>query len=155
MTAATAATAAKTGLNLGGKIFFGGLCVGTFGLGCWQTRRFFDKQTLVKQREEDLRKDPIPFGNSSRDATSAAGEQRGLQRRVVQGQFRHEKQILVGPRGPPPGAMSESGPSSGRSGGGMSSSPQVGNGRLCIKHKERMRRCATGEVLTISFFVAL
>jgi hypothetical protein len=119
MTAAAAAAATTTGLNLGGKLFFGGLCVGTFGLGCWQTRRYFDKQRLVQQREDELKMDPLPLEGTT---TTTAAQ---LQRRIVQGHFQHEKQLLVGPRGPPPGAISESGPSSGRSSGGMSSSPQV------------------------------
>lgn len=110
--------AVSTGWNIGGRIFFGGLCVGTFGLGCWQTQRFFEKQEQVKQRKADLVLDPLPFDSESLVDGS-------LRRQRVHGVYRHEKEILVGPRGPPPGAMASSGPSSGRGGGGMSSSPQV------------------------------
>lgn len=112
--------ATTTGLNLGGKLFFGGLCVGTFGLGCWQTQRFFEKETMIKQRKEDLELEPIPFSST----TGRSPDDRGLRRQLVHGVYQHDKEILVGPRGPPPGAMASTGPSSGRSGGGMSSSPQ-------------------------------
>jgi len=108
---------AATGLSPLGKAFFGSLCAGTFGLGCWQTQRFFEKQELVKQREHDLSLPPTPLAGDS-DLTS-------LRQRVVNGTFQHDKEVLVGPRGPPPGAMASTGPSSGRSEGGMSSSPQV------------------------------
>lgn len=109
---------AAAGLSPLGKAFFGSLCAGTFGLGCWQTQRFFEKQEKVKQREHDLSLPPISLAESANDVTS-------LRQRVVNGTFQHEKEVLVGPRGPPPGAMASSGPSSGRSEGGMSSSPQV------------------------------
>lgn len=121
--------ATTTGLNLGGKLFFGGLCVGTFGLGCWQTQRFFEKETMIKQRKEDLELEPIPFSST----TGRSPDDRGLRRQLVHGVYQHDKEILVGPRGPPPGAMASTGPSSGRSGGGMSSSPQVSVCRyICV-----------------------
>ena len=114
----------STGLNLGGRVFFGGLCVGTFGLGCWQTQRFFEKQEQVKQREADLLLDPLPLllDNDNDSLLLGVGS---LRRQRVHGVYRHSHEILIGPRGPPPGAMASTGPSSGRGGGGMSSSPQV------------------------------
>jgi hypothetical protein len=109
---------AAAGLSPLGKAFFGSLCAGTFGLGCWQTQRFFEKKELVKKNEHDLSLPPIPLSESGNDLTS-------LRRRLVNGTFQHNREILVGPRGPPPGAMASTGPSSGRSEGGMSSGPQV------------------------------
>ena len=120
---------AAAGLSPLGKAFFGSLCAGTFGLGCWQTQRFFEKQELVKKREYDLSLDPLPLSDNE-DVSS-------LRRRVVNGTFHHEKEVLVGPRGPPPGAMASSGPSSGRSEGGMSSSPQVRKRFLLNLHYRR------------------
>jgi surfeit locus 1 family protein len=108
---------AAAGLSPLGKAFFGSLCAGTFGLGCWQTQRFFEKKELVKKNEHDLSLPPIPLSESGNDLTS-------LRRRLVNGTFQHNREILVGPRGPPPGAMASTGPSSGRSEGGMSSGPQ-------------------------------
>jgi cytochrome oxidase assembly protein ShyY1 len=49
------------GLNLSGKVFFGGLCVGTFYLGCWQTQRYFEKISLIDQRKKELAEDPEPL----------------------------------------------------------------------------------------------
>lgn len=111
----TMASAGAAGLSPLGKAFFGSLCAGTFGLGCWQTQRFFDKQELVAKREEDLALEPQPLD----EADSA-----GMRRKVVEGTYLHGREVLVGLRGPPPGAMASSGPGSGRSQGGMSSSPQ-------------------------------
>ena len=106
---------ATAGLGTGGKLFFGSLCAGTFGLGCWQLQRYTEKIELVKQREAELAMVPEPLDDTV---------PKGLRRRLVDGQYLHQLEVLVGPRGPPQGALAKSGPSSGRS-GGMSTSPQV------------------------------
>jgi hypothetical protein len=111
------ASPTTVGLSPLGKAFFGSLTAGTFYLGCWQTQRYFEKQELVAQRQHDLSLDPEPL-TSDHDT-------KVLRRKLVKGTYSHEKEVLVGPRGPPPGAMAASGPSSGRNEGGMSSSPQV------------------------------
>lgn len=49
---------------------------------------------------------------------------RGFRPLTMKRRFMHEYEVLIGPRGPPAGAISSSGPNSGRSSGGMSSSPQ-------------------------------
>ncbi|KAL9183358.1 hypothetical protein ACHAXT_005145 [Thalassiosira profunda] len=132
-TNATAATAAATPAtaNQGGtagKIFFTSLCAATFGLGAWQTQRYFEKVKLVKKREDDLGMEPLSSYNDWRALKSAAGSDGGAksyQRVHLRGKFQHENEILIGPRGPPPGALADSGPNSGRGGGGgMSSSAQ-------------------------------
>ena len=110
------------GLNLSGKIFFGGLCAGTFVLGCWQTKRYFEKVNLIDQRLRDLSEDPVPL--TSIQSGSSHGTT-GFRRILVEGRFRHENEMYLGPRGPLPGALAMSGPASGRSEGGMSSGPQV------------------------------
>jgi len=108
--------AQQVGLSLGGKAFFGSLCAGTFGLGCWQTSRLFEKQTLTEQRNADLAKE------ATADTTALQKEHAGSFRRVLlKGTFNHNQEMLVGPRGPPPGALPD-GP--GTSAAGMSSSPQ-------------------------------
>lgn len=63
--------------------------------------------------------------NSSIVIPTTSTEEREFSCLKVRGQFRHEDEVLVGPRGPPPAAISATGPNSGRSAGGMSSSPQV------------------------------
>jgi len=87
---------------------------------------------MVKKREDDLKLDPLSgFDDWQTSSTNnkedeKAGTNAKSYRRVhLQGKFQHDKEILIGPRGPPPGALSESGPNSGRGGGGgMSSSAQ-------------------------------
>jgi cytochrome oxidase assembly protein ShyY1 len=108
---------AAAGLSPLGKAFFGSLCAGTFGLGCWQTQRFFEKQEQMEQREHDLALDPEPLTSDYNTSS--------LRRKVVEGAYRHDKEVLVGPRGAAPGAIASSGPSASRTAGGMSSSPQV------------------------------
>jgi len=67
-------------------------------------------------------------------------EERKFSLFLLEGKFRHEDEVLVGPRGPPPDAISTSGPMSGRSGGGMSSSPQ---GFYVITPLERVNNMGT------------
>ena len=141
----TAMAAASGGENDGGgsgplgRVFFSSLCLLTFGLGSWQTRRYFEKVKMVEKREHDLSLDPIPTFDEWRatkgttttrrdgdgKSTSDAAPPKSYRRVRLRGEYRHGDEILIGPRGPPPGALAESGPNSGRGGGGgMSSSAQ-------------------------------
>lgn len=144
--AATATAAASSrGLSASGIAFFGSLCAGTFGLGCWQTKRYFEKVDMVAKREEELSMPPVTLGPTVRctveeqagsassssttmenpkEPTASQWIQQRHRRVLVSGTYKHVDEILVGPRGPPPGAIAETGPKSGRSSGGMSSSPQ-------------------------------
>jgi len=140
------AQASTKTLSNGGIAFFSSLCISTFGLGFWQTQRYFEKKEMVLRRKEELAMSPIM--NLERNPTCSTKEiigsklgdtnitsldnpsvsnkrDYGYTRICIEGLFRHQDEILVGPRGPPPGAISASGPNSGRSSGGMSSSPQV------------------------------
>lgn len=151
---AAAATKSNTNISKTGALFFSSLCASTFGLGCWQAKRYFEKIDLVQERAVQLAQDPIPLipnakctleerrfmlqslaKESFSSSSMAVKEEEDLKERTtqddlgyrpftVQGVFRHEDSVLVGPRGPPLGAIASSGPSSGRSSGGMSSSPQ-------------------------------
>lgn len=73
-----------------GILFFGGLCVGAFGLGVWQTRRFFEKQQQTQQRQANLALEPTQHLGSA-----------AFRRTLVTGTFRHDCQVLVGPRSAP------------------------------------------------------
>jgi surfeit locus 1 family protein len=123
--AAPSAASKVVGKNLGtsGKVFFGSLCVGTFGLGCWQLERLLGKWDAIEDREQQLKLDPIVYGSnifSSNSSSSSSSmnklvgddklhdqtTQQQLQpyrRRLLRGRFRHDKEVLVGPRGAPPG----------------------------------------------------
>merc|ERR1740124_2093203 len=62
--------------------------------------------------------------SSTKSSSSSSQPQEQQFRRVFsRGGFRHQDEILIGPRGPPLDSMSKEGPMSGRSGGGMASSP--------------------------------
>ena len=130
-------------LSLAGRAFFGSLCAGTFGLGAWQTQRYFEKVELVDKREEEMNMPPIALqphammskaefrkiynikpkeeGNSDEEDESMGG----FRRVYARGIFRHEDEVLIGPRGPPLDTLGNKGPLSGRSSGGMGVSPQV------------------------------
>lgn len=121
LTAITTTTMASTsaGLNLSGKLFFGGLSVGTFYLGCWQTQRYSQKISLMEERMKELALEPQAFTKKAQEESAS------FRRQLVRGQYIHDGEMLLGPRGPPPGALAVTGPASGRSEGGMSSGPQV------------------------------
>ena len=69
----------------------------------------------MEKRENQLGLQPILYDSHKKDEP--------FRRLKLHGRFLHENEIYIGPRGPPPGAISSSGPNSGR-GGGLSSSPQ-------------------------------
>jgi cytochrome oxidase assembly protein ShyY1 len=92
---------------------------------------------MVQKRKDDLSLEPLTFeqwrlnnssgnGNDDGAASSSSSEKTTSYRRVtLQGTFDHTNSILIGPRGPPPGALATTGPNSGMGGGGgMSSSMQ-------------------------------
>lgn len=125
---------AAAGLSNLGKLFFGSLCGGTFLLGCWQAQRLVEKRELITKRESDLAMEPsrdwtrLLLPQSSAAAAAASAEEVGdggggenFRRYVLRGTFRHDREFLVGPRGPPPGALPDK---PGSSAAGMSSAPQ-------------------------------
>eukprot|EP00984_Skeletonema_dohrnii_P024537 scaffold13671_cov72-Skeletonema_dohrnii-CCMP3373.AAC.4 len=86
---------------------------------------------MVQKRKDDLSLEPLSFeqwrlNNADSNSESASDVKSKSYRRVtIQGKFDHTNSILVGPRGPPPGALATTGPNSGMGGGGgMSSSMQ-------------------------------
>jgi surfeit locus 1 family protein len=116
VTCTTSMTAAPTatGLSMAGKALFGGLTAGTFGLGVWQTQRYFDKIQRTAQRTADLHAPPVPFSASSQSS------QPSLRRLRLTGRYLHAAEVLVGPRGPPPGALPDK---PGSSAQGLASGP--------------------------------
>ena len=102
-------SSAGQGLSLGGKFFFGGLTAGTFGLGCWQIQRYFEKVQLIHERQIELAMEPTS------DWRTAAP----FRRRLLEGKLLHHKEVLIGPRGAP--SCPRMNP---QMGGGMGPSPQ-------------------------------
>ena len=101
------APVAQKALSSGGKVFFGSLCCGTFVLGVWQTQRYFEKDELMKARDEQLQMPPV-----TSIAQGIHGEMHGERFRKwrITGTFHHGGEVLVGPRGLPPGAIEKSKP---------------------------------------------
>jgi surfeit locus 1 family protein len=111
-----AAAQSTKGLSLGGQAFFGSLCVGTFGLGVWQTQRYFEKVELVEKRQRDLSMDPVPLESYEKLLKTD-----NFCRLQLSGRFDHRREFLVGPRGPPPGALPDR---PGSAAAGMTAAPQ-------------------------------
>jgi len=94
-------------------VFFGSLCFGTFGLGCWQTRRYFEKVDKIHARELELSTGPpVPLRGDVRPKVGT--------KIWISGAFRHSDEILIGPRGAPKSAAYKKG----RKAQGMASNPQ-------------------------------
>ena len=159
-TAKVATGNTENGISPAGAAFFGSLCIGTFGLGCWQTSRYFEKTDKISVREHGLAADPVPLGLNSEvnHVVEDVGTDKGpesdspavelsFRRSTLNGNFRHQHEVLVGPRGPPPGAVAVTGPSSGRSSGGMSSSPQ---GYFVVTPLTRTGGAAEGETVLVN-----
>lgn len=103
------AASTVVGISLGGKIFFGGLTAGTFGLGCWQIQRYYEKMDLMAERNAELAMEPT---------TDWQSPEAPYRRKLLEGRLLHQKEVLIGPRGAPIGAPGTS------NGGGMGPSPQ-------------------------------
>lgn len=93
------AAPASQALSSGGKVLFGSLCAGTFVLGTWQTQRYFEKVVLIAAREEQMKLEPLT------SISQADRSSQPFRRRHMKGTFQHKGEVLVGPRGIPPGAL--------------------------------------------------
>jgi surfeit locus 1 family protein len=96
---------------------FGTLVVGTFGLGTWQTNRYFWKEELIEQRKKTLCADPVDLVERLRELLASAGvspslSENGISNPVdnpdlyytrvsARGVFDHSNEICIGPRVPP------------------------------------------------------
>jgi cytochrome oxidase assembly protein ShyY1 len=115
------ASSTSAHLSISGKVFFGSLCAGTFGLGVWQVERLMEKIRLVEERQSQLEMEPT---------TSLEFNHLPYRRRLLQGTLRHDKEVLIGPRGAPPGVklplkgLSAMSGKTGNQSSGMSAGPQ-------------------------------
>jgi len=113
----TATSTVGKKLGTTGKVFFGGLCVGTFGLGCWQLERLLEKWDAIEDRDQQLAMAPIRYGSDRvglggsdgigigdvYQTSATSSEEHPYRRRLLRGRFRHDREVLIGPRGAPPG----------------------------------------------------
>jgi cytochrome oxidase assembly protein ShyY1 len=110
--------ASTVGLSTGGKAFFGSLCASTFGLGCWQLQRLYEKLGKIEDRQQQLQMSPTKDWQS---------QEHPYRCRLVNGCFLHDKEVLIGPRGAPNGVtLPRKGLSAKRGGGGQSSGSAPG-----------------------------
>jgi surfeit locus 1 family protein len=98
--------------NYLGASVFGTLVIGTFGLGAWQTNRYFWKEELIKKRENLLQAEPVDLLIQLKDLMNREGRTKYLKNPIdnlnlhytrvkVTGFFDHSKEIMIGPRVPP------------------------------------------------------
>jgi len=90
--------------------------------------RYFEKEDFIAQQAEILRKDEgSPIESLAQIEEAGAGDTNELSRRLnLRGRFLHSEECIVGPRGPPPGALAKDGPNSGRGGGEAASAAAAG-----------------------------
>lgn len=110
-------SASTNGLDRMGIAIFGGITLGTFCLGLWQTQRYFWKVELIKNAQSKLNDDPVilPTKMSQSRFVEELRTKRGL-RIQVKGVFDYSKEVLLGLRPAPPGLL-------GPSAQGMASNP--------------------------------
>jgi len=78
--------------------------VGTFGLGCWQLERLLEKWDAIEDREQQLKLNPIRYGSTLSSVTvDNSNSTMPYRQRLLRGSFRHDKEVLLGPRGAPLG----------------------------------------------------
>ena len=108
----TSPTPAKRQRNYVGAAVFGTLVVGTFGLGTWQTNRYFWKEELIQQRKQTLSDNPVDLITRLQELLASAGVAFDLSNPVdhsdlhytrisARGVFDHSNEICIGPRVPP------------------------------------------------------
>mmetsp|Transcript_6000 Transcript_6000/g.6196 ORF Transcript_6000/g.6196 Transcript_6000/m.6196 type:complete len:290 (+) Transcript_6000:68-937(+) len=101
-----------------GKLFFGGLTLGTFCLGIWQTKRYYWKLDLINTSKNKVVKTPnvIPLNLSQKKLSEVFKNNHG-ENYVLRGRFIHSKELTLGLRTAPAGLL-------GPQAQGLASNPQ-------------------------------
>lgn len=86
----------RRGLDLVGVAAFGSLSAATFGLGCWQVKRYSWKVDLVESRRRRLAADAVPVGESQMGRLP-------FEKVRCSGTFAYADSLFVGPRSAPQG----------------------------------------------------
>lgn len=99
--------------NYLGASVFGTLVLGTFGLGVWQSNRYFWKKALIEEREVLLATEPVDLVTRLKALLAKQGQPYVANtnpidspalhyaRVLVTGVFDHTNEITIGPRVPP------------------------------------------------------
>lgn len=111
------AAAAAARPDVRGRWLFSSFVVGTGALSGWQAQRYFWKRELIVERTSLLDAPPRELADVMRETSTSSPTE--YTRVAVTGRFDHDKEVLVGPRSPPPGTV-----------GMASSTPEVHSGWL-------------------------
>ena len=109
----TTGAAVSKSSNALGIAFFGSIVATAFGLGVWQTKRYFWKIDLIEETLERYNKDmgkggaPVPLDVLLGSYAGLAQHVTGMQgqKMVLKGNFDHSREVLLGPRAAPPGLV--------------------------------------------------
>lgn len=88
--------------------FFGGMCLGTFGLGCWQVQRYQWKLGVAAEQKSKYLAEPTVLPEcSSQLHVLETVSQLGGRRISTSGTYEHGKEVLLGPRSAPVGLVGD------------------------------------------------
>ena len=109
----SASSAVKNSSNTLGVVFFGSIVATAFGLGCWQTKRYFWKIDLIEETRKKYNED-MGKGGDIVSTNILSGTYADLAQYVLSmdgkkisliGEFDHSREVLLGPRAAPPGLV--------------------------------------------------
>lgn len=105
---ATSPPPSSSGPSVLGVAFFGGMCLGTFGLGCWQVQRYQWKLGVAADQKAKYLAEPtaLPECSSQLHVLETVSQLSG--RRIsTSGTYEHGKEVLLGPRSAPVGLVGD------------------------------------------------
>ena len=110
-------TPSKT--NVAGIAVFGSICLGTFGLGCWQLQRNNWKVDLMDEAKKRYLMDAQVIGDRKFSQSEMYDSLQDIsgQRLALKGTFDHDNEVRIGPRAAPPGLVTDAAQ-------GMATNPQ-------------------------------
>ena len=117
--AAGGAAESGSGTDVAGIVVFGSICLGTFGLGCWQVQRYNWKVDLLKTAKEryEMEAQVLPERKLSQGELYEYLQDISGQRLALTGSFDHSNEVRIGPRAAPPGLVTDAAQ-------GMATNPQ-------------------------------
>lgn len=101
-------SSASSSGTFAGYAFFGSLCLGTFGLGCWQLQRYQWKLGVASDQKSKYGQEPQLLPESSSQSLLRETVAQLIGRRIsTTGTYEHTKEILLGPRSAPVGLVGD------------------------------------------------
>jgi surfeit locus 1 family protein len=105
--------------DVAGIAVFGSICLGTFGLGCWQLQRYNWKVDLMDEAKKRYSMDAQVIGDRKFSQSEMYDSLQDIsgQRLALKGTFDHDNEVRIGPRAAPPGLVTDAAQ-------GMATNPQ-------------------------------